>query len=227
MESYRTDRAYSDSGIDLTLLESSLNLSFAERLRQNETSAQLGVALQRGNPRLSKSSRGKALEVAEFENIIRVLLEGRVEFVLIGGLAMVYHGSAQSTRDVDICYGRTPDNIERLAQALAPLHPYLRGAPKGLPFRCDATTIQAGLNFRLDTDLGPLDLLGEVRGLGFYPAVLAQSAPGDFLGHAVHVLSLEGLIASKKSAGRAKDKSHLLELEELKKLLDEKRSDKA
>jgi len=63
---------------------------------------------------------------------------------------------------------RTNKNMERLAKALQPFHPVLRGAPPGLPFRCDAKTIASGLNFTLTTDLGDLDFLGEVAGLGFF-----------------------------------------------------------
>jgi predicted nucleotidyltransferase len=218
MKFYGVENVYSESGIDLSLLKSSLNLSLADRLRQTRNAALLGVALQQSNPRLRKMYEGVAVTVADFQSIIKVLVEDKVDFVVIGGLAMVYHGSAQSTRDVDVCYGRTPENIERLAQALASLRPYMRGAPRGLPFRFDAPTIQAGLNFTLDTDLGPVDLLGEVRGIGFFEQVLAHSQPGDLLGFPVQVLSIDGLIMSKKAAGRHKDQGHILELEELKKL---------
>ena len=65
-------------------------------------------------------------------------------------------GAGQSPDDLDICYRRTPGNIQAVAAAFAPLHPYLRGAPAGLPFRFDARTIQSGLNFTLATDHGDL-----------------------------------------------------------------------
>jgi hypothetical protein len=66
------------------------------------------------------------------------------------------------TNDLDVVYERTPENIERLARALAPLHPYLRGAPEGLPFRFDPPTIKRRLNFTLRTDAGHFDLLGRL-----------------------------------------------------------------
>ena len=100
--------------------------------------------------------------------LIGQLAAQRVEFVVIGGIAMIAHGATYITKDLDICYHRTPPNIAALAAALAPLHPYLRGAPPGLPFRFDAATIQAGLNFTLVTDHGDLDLLGQVSGVGGY-----------------------------------------------------------
>ena len=78
---------------------------------------------------------------------------------MIGGVAVVAHGHPRLTQDLDICYSRERGNIDRLAEALRPLHPYLRGAPEGLPFTLDAATIRAGLNFTLRTEAGDLDLL--------------------------------------------------------------------
>jgi predicted nucleotidyltransferase len=152
------------------------------------------------------------------EAIVRRLNDNGVRFVVIGGVAMIAHGSSHLTKDFDICYERSAANLAALAGALAPLHPYLRGAPAGLPFRLDVPTLQAGLNFTLTTDCGELDLLGEVSGVGTYAQALAQSVEYLMFGIPVRVLSVDGLIAAKKAAGRGKDQSHLLELEELKKL---------
>jgi len=153
--------------------------------------------------------------------ILRQLIQHDVEFVVIGGLAMITHGSAHVTDDLDICYARTEKNVRAVATAFEALRPTLRGAPPGLPFRFDAPTILAGLNFTLTTDLGPVDLIGEVAGIGGFDEVLAASDTHVVAGLSVHVLSLEGLIAAKKAAGRLKDQAHLLELEELRKLMEE------
>ena len=155
------------------------------------------------------------------QKILQQLTDQGVEFVLIGGLAMRAHGSAHVTEDVDVCYSRTKENINRLADAMAPFHPYMRGAPPGLPFRFDAPTIQAGLNFTLNTDLGEVDFLGEMSGIGGYEKVLAQSEERLLYGRKVRVLTIDGLLIAKKTAGRRKDQGHILELEELKKMRDE------
>lgn len=76
--------------------------------------------------------------------LIRGLSEAGVEFIVIGGVAGAIHGAARLTYDVDVVYRRTPENIARLASALAPHAPYLRGAPPGLPFRWDSETIRRG-----------------------------------------------------------------------------------
>ena len=86
--------------------------------------------------------------------ILCQLTKHDVEFVVIGDLAMVTHGSAHVTGDLDICYHRTEKNFQSLVDALAPLHPFLRGAPVDLLFQFDSPTIRAGLNFTLMTDLG-------------------------------------------------------------------------
>ncbi|MFQ5593411.1 MAG: nucleotidyltransferase [Anaerolineae bacterium] len=151
----------------------------------------------------------------DLERILRRLENSEVEFVIIGGVAAVAHGSARATFDIDLCYRRTPENLARLVDALAPLHPRLRDVPEGLPFRWDARTLERGLNFTLQTDAGAVDLLGEVAGLGSYEQVLVASEEMELYGMAVHVLTLESLIAAKRAAGRPRDLEHLLELEAL------------
>jgi len=133
---------------------------------------------------------------------------------------MITHGSAYVTEDLDLCYARHAANLDALSAALADLRPTLRGAPADLPFRFDAATLQAGLNFTLSTPLGPINLLGEVAGIGGYESAVRLSDSYEIHGCVVRVLSLDGLIASKKAAGRKKDLDHLRELEELRKMHD-------
>jgi len=87
----------------------------------------------------------------DFPALIRRLSTGGIEFIVVGGVAGAIHGAAHVTYDIDIVYRRTADNMSRLAAALAPVHPYLRGAPPGLPFTLDAPTLGRGLNFTLAT----------------------------------------------------------------------------
>ena len=89
--------------------------------------------------------------MTDFPGLIQLLADGGVEHILVGGVAATIHGSTRLTRDVDVVYQRTDANISRIVSALAPQDPYLRGAPKGLPFRWDVTTLSRGLNFTLTT----------------------------------------------------------------------------
>jgi hypothetical protein len=134
------------------------------------------------------------------EPLLQMLHTAGVKFVLIGGLAAVAHGAETVTGDVDICYARDRENLERLVQALVPLHPRLRGAPPDLPFRLDVSTLRAGLNFTLTTDLGDLDLLGEVVGMGGYESIYAVSQEMEMSGRRYAVITLEGLIHAKRAA---------------------------
>jgi hypothetical protein len=149
----------------------------------------------------------------KLEETLRALFDASVEFVLIGGAAMQMQGSAHLTEDLDFCYARSAKNMERLASALAPFHPRLRGAPENLPFCFDAATMKRGLNFTLMTDLG--DFLGEVAGVGNYLEVKKNSDVMAIFNMDCRVRSLEGLIRSKKAAGRERDLEVIPELEGL------------
>src|SRR5262245_28957525 len=113
--------------------------------------------------------------MVDLERLLPALSDAGVEFIVVGGVAAIVHGSARLTVDLDVIYRRDPANIARLAVALQPFSPYLRGAPPGLPFRWDAETIQRGLNFTLVTSAGPLDVLGEIAGGGTYEALIPHS----------------------------------------------------
>ena len=151
----------------------------------------------------------------DFERALVTLADAQIRFVIVGGLAVTIHGSAHVTYDLDFCYARDTENVTRLANVLLPFNPRLRGAPETVPFRFDEETLKRGLNFTLSTELGDLDLLGEVIGLGDYAAALAVSESVELFGRTFAVLTLDALIASKRAAGRPKDLLVLPELEAL------------
>ncbi len=97
-------------------------------------------------------------------------------------------------------------------RALAPLSPYLRGAPPGLPFRWDEDTLRRGLNFTLTTSRGDIDLLGEIIG-GGYADLLPHTLEVVVFGMTVRCLGLDKLIEVKRAAGRPKDLEAIAELE--------------
>ncbi len=151
----------------------------------------------------------------DFQGLLQRLLEAKVDFILIGGLAATVHGSARATFDIDVVYSRSHENVGRLVAVLAPLQPYLRGAPRGLPFSFDVETVHRGLNFTLETTLGDLDLLGEVTGGGRYEDLLPHTQDLSLFGFACRCVTLPKLIDLKRAAGRPKDNEVLAELEAL------------
>jgi len=131
-------------------------------------------------------------------------------------------GSPRVTYDVDLCYRRTPENLERLARVLRTLTLTLRGAPPELKFRIDARALALGSNFTFEVDGEyALDLLSYLEPIGTYDDLLAGSETLDLGGRAVRVIGLDDLIRIKRHLARAKDRESLLHLEAIKRLREE------
>jgi len=148
----------------------------------------------------------------ELRRLLRLLARHRVQFIIVGGVAASLHASARSTQDLDVLYARSAENHRRLVAALRGHRPYLRGAPPGLPFSWDAETIRRGLNFILETDLGDLDLLGEIAGGGGYDDLRTHSIEFEAFGLRLLCLDLDTLIRVKQAAGRVRDLEAVAEL---------------
>lgn len=153
--------------------------------------------------------------MTDFNALLRLLVENKVEFIIVGGAAATAHGSARLTLDLDVVYRRTPENIARVVDALKTIQPYLRGAPPGLPFDWSAPTIQRGLNFTLVTTLGALDMLGEIVGGGGYEQLWPETIEVEIAGVTCLCLNLDRLITVKRAAGRPKDLEVVAELQQI------------
>lgn len=147
--------------------------------------------------------------------LLGALADADVQFVLIGGVAARAHGSARFTQDVDVSYARNRENLARLVKALDPFEPYLRGAPRGLPFAWSVETLKAGLNFTLTTTVGDIDLLAEIPGGGRYEDLLPHSTRVRVFEREIAILDLPWLIHVKRAAGRVRDLEAVAELEAL------------
>jgi hypothetical protein len=154
--------------------------------------------------------------------MLRGLGDAKVEFVVIGGVAAVAHGSPFQTNDLDICYRASPENLDRLAVLLKSWAAYPRSWESGLPFEMDSRTLKTTPILTLLTREGQLDLLDEVAGVGRYDSVFANSQTVTAFDLGFRVLSLRALLAAKRATGRPKDLAQLPALEALQALLDEK-----
>lgn len=145
--------------------------------------------------------------MAQFDPLgaLRVLLDHDVRFIVIGGVAGAAHGSPLITQDLDVCYDRSPDNLERLATALQQLHARLRGVEDEVPFILDAKTLKAGDHFTFITDAGDLDIMGTPGGSTGYEDLAAEAVETELDGLRVLIASLDDLMAMKRAAGRPKD----------------------
>jgi predicted nucleotidyltransferase len=144
--------------------------------------------------------------------LLETLSRAGVDFVVIGGIAAVAHGSATLTRDLDICFAPDPANLETLGKVLVELNARLRGVEDDVTFTPDAATLRRIRVLTLDTPDGPLDLLADPAGAPTYARLRRRAEPVDIGGVTVLVASLDDLIAMKRAAGRDKD---LLAVEEL------------
>ena len=150
--------------------------------------------------------------------LLETLNRHGVRYVVVGGIAGRLLGSPTVTRDLDVCYARDADNLRALTAALADLHPQLRDADAGVPFRADARALRAGDLFTLETDAGDLDLLGTPAGTDGYADLARSATRTDLGGVVVLVAAVDDLIRMKRAAGRPKD---LIEVEVLGALRDE------
>ena len=151
----------------------------------------------------------------QFEKALHVLCDGDVQFAVIGGLSGTLHGSARVTYDLAICYSRGAANLRSLARALEPFHPRPRGFPADVPFLWDEATLRTGTIFTLQTDIGEIDLLAEVTGLGTFDDVKKHAITVEAFERQFLTLDLPGLIQAKRASGREKDLAALPELESL------------
>jgi hypothetical protein len=162
--------------------------------------------------------------VPNFRALIAILNDNGVEYVIVGGAAMVIQGSSYITEDLDILYHRSADNIAKLAEVLSKIRARLRveGEPEGIAAPLDARMLAAGMNFTLTTNLGAFDVLGDIAGVGNYNEALSVADEFELIEGqpAIKVLTIDGLIIAKRAAGRTKDLVAIPELEAMRDLRD-------
>jgi hypothetical protein len=150
-------------------------------------------------------------------SILERLLEAKVDFILVGGLAAVAQGVPLATFDVDIVHRRSEENIQALLKVILSLDGRYR-RPDDKILHPKADDLRSSGHILLATDLGPLDVLGAIEhGWGF-DELLEGSVEIEFRGFMMRVLSLATLLELKRDAKEAKDvKSRAIIEETLKK----------
>lgn len=144
--------------------------------------------------------------------LLRLLTEADVDFVVVGGVAVVLQASPRFTRDLDICYAPAPENLERLGKVLVDLGAMLRGIDEDVPFVPDERTLRRTQMLTLTTREGDVDLLVNPSGSPDYAALRRRADRMDLDGFTVTVASIEDMIAMKRASGRPQD---LVDLEAL------------
>jgi predicted nucleotidyltransferase len=146
------------------------------------------------------------------------LAGARVDFVVIGGVAVIAHGYERNTKDLDICYSPDRANLDALGEVLIELGTRLRGIDEDVPFVADARTLRRTQILTLDTREGGLDLLVDPAGSPGYGALKERAVRVDFADFEVLIASIEDLLAMKRAAGRPQDQTDIEALEAIRRL---------
>ena len=139
------------------------------------------------------------------QNFRQRLVDGGLEFVLVGGFAAVAHGSFHLTRDVDICAVLTPENVAKLRRSLSDWNPTHRMTPQKLSFMLHPGPDESVNNLYLQTDVGMVDILTSIKGVGDFQRLRATAEELEVDGRCIRVIALEDLITAKEAMGRDKD----------------------
>ncbi len=145
--------------------------------------------------------------------LLRALTGRGVDFVVIGGVAGVLHGSPRVTQDLDVAFATDTGNLEALGNALHDLDARLAGVEEDVPFTPDAEALRRVMTLTLETRYGRLDVLAAPSGAPVHSELRSRADRFDVGGFHVLVAALEDLISMKRAAGRPKDLADVAELE--------------
>jgi predicted nucleotidyltransferase len=151
-------------------------------------------------------------------NIFRRLAARGVEFVVIGGIAAVLHGSSRNTFDLDLVFATDEANLAALGDVLTELGAQLRDVDDHVPFAPDAATLRRIEILTLSTTSGDLDLLRRPTGAPDYATLRARAERFDIGDVVVSVASIDDLIRMKTASNRPKDQVDLAELTQIRSL---------
>ena len=144
--------------------------------------------------------------------LLQRLCDADVDFVVVGGFAALIHGSTQVTRDLDICAVLSHEDVAKLREALHDLNPTHRLTPQRLSFLSNPDAGVRVQNLYLETEVGTVDVLSSVLGVGDFGRVRAGSMEVEVFGRRCRVISLDDLIRAKEALGREKDLMTVKEL---------------
>jgi hypothetical protein len=154
---------------------------------------------------IAKTIRGGKLEKMlesgtpslDLEQILSLFNQHEVDYVVVGGYAVAFHGYPRFTRDLDLFYRQTPANAGRI---LAALH---QGGFTNITLTTE-DLLHPQLNYKLGRPPNQIDLNPDVKGIQWDSAV-QKAVDGEILGQPVKFLDFDTLIDAKRAAGRPQD----------------------
>jgi hypothetical protein len=141
------------------------------------------------------------------KRMLNVLVEHKVRFIVVGGIAAIFHASPYATFDLDICPADDDQNLRRLSEALVEMDARMRFTDEPEPIRIDFNprVLRAAPFLNLETKWGPLDIVPQPAGSQGYES-LARDAISVRLGEVdIAVASRTDVLRSKEALYRDKD----------------------
>ena len=148
----------------------------------------------------------------QISSLLQRLCNADIDFVIVGGYAAVLHGSSMVTRDLDVCMVLSAENVEKIRDLFRDLHPTHRQTPQRLSFLDNPEPGLPMKNLYLQTDLGAIDFLGAITGIGSFDDVNQGAVQVELFGKRLKVIGVQDLIKAKEALGRQKDLITALEL---------------
>jgi hypothetical protein len=143
----------------------------------------------------------------DFEEFLRLLLEVNVDYVIVGGYAVAFHGYVRVTKDLDILFRNSIDNIMRLRNALN-LFGFPTDSLEDVAFSEEGKIIRMGVSPVL------IELINAVSGITF-DQIWKNKVSGEYGSVNVFYISLNDLLINKKASGRPQDIADIAELKSL------------
>jgi len=152
----------------------------------------------------------------DIEGILEALVEAGVEFLVIGGVAVGFHGFVRATKDVDVVPSPDPENLQRLAGVLEHLNAEIEGGEEfddaELPDPLDPAALALGGNWVLRTRLGRFDVMQWIGDDALWEKLSPAAISAEIGKLKVQVVGYEDLVALKQQAGRPEDLTDLRRL---------------
>lgn len=152
----------------------------------------------------------------DIRGILGELVDEGVDFLVIGGVAVGYHGHIRATKDVDIVPAPDPANLDKLADVLRRLDAQIEGAEDfaddELPDPLDPKALSLGGNWVLRTRLGRLDVMQWIGDDALWQKLSPAAIEDEIGGLQVKMVGYNDLVALKEQAGRPEDVNDLKRL---------------
>lgn len=152
----------------------------------------------------------------DIRGLLQELVGDGVEFLIIGGVAVGYHGHVRATKDVDVVPAPDPANLVRLAHALEQLEAEVEGTedfnPEELPDPLDPEALAEGGNWVLLTRLGRLDIMQWIGDDALWEKLSPAAIEDEIAGLSIKIVGYDDLVMLKEKAGRPEDLTDLQRL---------------